>query len=368
MKTYENHKNYPKGAASLLIVVALSLILITIVIGITTLSIRQSRQALNTDLSNRALAAAKSATQDAALAALNDPQINYPNCNGSDARNSAGTVSSAEAKKFTQPLVSADAGNQTEIVCRTLVSTAPSITGQLKKDEDTQILLTLDTVARIGIVWNKEGVDSLSPSYNGSIYPSSYGYSNAAGLELSFVYWPKSGVNAPPGIKTFYVMPGNSDQSQLNSHKINGNSIVSSNCSSFLGSGYSCYLTLDTNNPNTITNLGINPATYNIAMRITARYAQATYQALFYKTTSENVGQDPPTANVQNTKAVIDVTAKVGNLYRRVQAEQPIGNLSFLDSVLYSGGSICKNLVVYDDHTSSPSVGNGKNDCGSIND
>ncbi|MFO0862925.1 MAG: hypothetical protein U0516_04380 [Candidatus Saccharibacteria bacterium] len=367
MKTFQSQKNYPKGATSLLIVVAVSLILITIVVGITTLSIRQSRQALNTDLSNRALAAAKSATQDAALAALNDPQINYPNCNGSGARNSVGTVSSAEAVKFTRPVVSADTGNQTEIVCRTLVSTAPSISGQLKKDEDTQILLTLDSVARIGIVWNKEGVDSVNPGYSGTIYPASSGYSNAAGLELSFVYWPKSGVNAPPGIKTFYVMPGNSDQSDLSSHRINGNSIVTSNCSSSLVDEYNCYLILDTNNPNTINNLGINPSVFNIAMRITARYAQATYQALFYKTTSEYVG-NPPTANVQNTKAVIDVTAKVGNLYRRVQAEQPIGNLSFLDSVLYSGGSICKNLVVYDDHTSSPSVGDGKNNCGGIND
>lgn len=324
MRSMQNLAKKRPGITSLLVVVGLALLLVGIISGVTVLSVREQRQATDTDQSNRAVQAAEASAREAAQALLSDPNIERGNCS-----NTAGTL----PEKYTP--TNQPAGSDLQVVCRTIKSQADTIEGQLNTDGATEFLLNIDNVQTINLRWLKRTATSTVSI--GNLYPAKSGYpANAASaMEITFFSWPKNLAGfGTEGIatKTYILVPGANNVNvtadapapQTNPGTVCNTAFVD----------YQCAATLNVQN---LT--GFDPTTYQYAVRVTARYKGTDFNARFFK----NTGQP---ANVRSSKAIIDVTARSGNLYRRIVAEKPIGELGFVNSVLGSATNICKNLAI----------------------
>ncbi len=330
----------PSGITSLLLVIAMSLIFVVMIVGLTSLSIRESRQAVYNDLSSRALEAAESSARDAAQWIDSNPGKSYPQCDGSD---TSGGLTQAQAGGLIQYKMDSSPTNPTSIVCRTVTLSTSTPTSTILRDQSTQIMTYLP---------NNTGVDSMSIAWSASsdlsvinipnisaanLYPTLDSYWNnnnnnnnyPAALEISAIYWTRTTpITSDLPINTSIIMPSKT------------------NCTTSLNTdGYYCHATI---NLNTLaTN---SPLSKNIVIRIRARYHKATYTAKFF--------YGPKPVMVQPANAHIDVTAKVGDLYRRITAEKPLSGLnrgnSYIDDVLYSDKNICKNLTVLGGALNSP--------------
>lgn len=349
----------PQGATSLLLVIGMALVFIVMITGLTSLSIRQSRQASNTDLSNRALATAEASARDAALWIQANPGKQYPECSSGDADT---TIKSLIAYTPTD-----STNNTTEIVCRTVTVSSPTPSGQIKKDESVQLFTYEPTAAVIDTMsfqWGK----------NSAVLPSTYeswptldkystDYPNApAVVELSLYYWPKNTTAISPidGIKVKTVLLRADSTEGVIIANGNIGRLGSPSCTTALNAaGYNCKVGI---NLSAVMDVA-TAKDYNIVAKLKPRYKDTDYQASFCIL---GTGQDSTTAcnsgakEVRSSRALIDVTAKVGSLYRRIQAETAVEGSSFFDDVLYSNSPIektetfCGNFAKKDDPSCSP--------------
>lgn len=357
----------PQGVTSLLVVIALSLVFIVMITGVTILSINEQRQASNTDLSNRALQAAQAAVRDAAQRLVANPLEEYPKCDGSGAVNYPSGTN--VMKDLIQPTLDISTDNQVSIVCRTVTRTADALEAPINQDNNFQVEAFRPSGAaptQLAVLWD-EGTSGIAKYQPSTYYVASAGYKNAAALELSIIYWKRTD-NAgtissgnPAQIFSALILPGLKDKSFQQPRPL-----IDSSCNStvVIGTGkYNCQLTGASVNVggrsigavdlNSI--VGGNADQYNIVVKIEPRYKDTdVYVQLFANGSPVKVLSD---------EAVIDVTAKVGNIYRRVSATKPVGSSSAVDSVLYTGGKICKTLQVDENHNPVPG-GNGQNNCG----
>lgn len=304
----------PVGATSLLIIVAISLVLVVIITGLTTLSIRESQQALSNDLSNRALAAAESEIRTSAQELANNPTLADSTCED-------------PAK-----VISDDPSNKTEIVCRTISSNATVVEREVKKDE-TSLIFVGNTSNNMKLYWGTDGNSTISDA---TLYPSSLSGTTPAMLELTFYYWSSaSGATISPttGINTKSMLIPPTTTPRDYSPSANNASITANVCGTATTTGtntYYCKLEIDLS-----TYIGANQ---NVVVQFRPRYKDVNYNSSFYNGATAQT--------VRPSTALIDVTAKVGDFYRRVQAQKTLENNSFVFDVLYSRSSICKNLEV----------------------
>ena len=355
----------PQGATSLLLVIGMALVFIVMITGLTSLSIRQSRQASNTDLSNRALATAEASARDAALWIQANPGKQYPECS------SGGTDPAIQSLIAYVP--TADSNNTTEIVCRTVTVSSTTPSGQIKKDESVQLFTYEPSGAGIDTMSFQWGKNSAVLADGFPAWPTLTDYNtlypNApAVVELSLYYWPKNATAISPidGIKVKTVLllasPSTTGDGSPGGVIIaNGNTgrLASSTCIAAYSTGYNCKVGI-----NLSAVMGVSATQYNIVAKLKPRYKDTDYQASFCPKgtttpTSANACIDNAVA-VRSSRALIDVTAKVGSLYRRITAETEIGGSSFFDDVLYSNSPIektetfCGNFTKKDDPACSP--------------
>ena len=355
----------PQGATSLLLVIGMALVFIVMITGLTSLSIRQSRQASNTDLSNRALATAEASARDAALWIQANPGKQYPECSSGD---TDPAISSLIAYTPTD-----STNNTTEIVCRTVTVSSKTPSGQIKKDESVQLFTYEPSGAGIDTMSFQWGKNSAVLADGFPAWPTLTDYNtlypNApAVVELSLYYWPKNATAISPidGIKVKTVLllasPSTTGDGSPGGVIIaNGNTgrLASSTCSTTLNSsGYNCKVGI-----NLTSIMNVNATQFNIVAKLKPRYKDTDYQASFCTLlagqNSTNACSDNAVA-VRSSRALIDVTAKVGSLYRRITAETEIGGSSFFDDVLYSNSPIektetfCGNFTKKDDPACSP--------------
>ncbi|GDX62753.1 hypothetical protein LBMAG34_2870 [Candidatus Saccharibacteria bacterium] len=346
------------GVTSILVVIAVTVILTIIIGGIAALTVRELRQASNTELSNRALQTAEAGVK-AMVQKLNaEPTYTKTDCTPGDFKN-----------------VVTDT-NQ-EITCITSTSQFNgNYESYLEKDNATQVFLgqaytstaadTANTPRYLKLSWNESSLDKPALSKypeNGELYPVSQEYNYPAAIELTIAYWPSGGLSDTNSkVATIFVMPGRNDEGFTNK---SGRTRLTTTCDPANGQ-YTC------TTGNTATKPGFDilsalgeplNSNYKFAVRIKPRYANTHFKLEAYN--SSNVA-----VNLQSSKAQIDVTAKVGNLFRRVKAEKvvlPSSVENVFDSVLFSGNnisdgsspSICKNIItkqnagVYEQVTSS---------------
>ncbi len=337
----------PAGITSLLFVLAISLVLIVMVGGIAALTVREQQQASNTELSNRALQTAEAGVKAAVAKLSTEPGYSNTSC-------------TAPANDTT--FSSLNITDQT-ITCATVTSIfSTTYEGFLETDRTTQFIY--DPVSSLGTVtpyylklsWNAPSLGD--PAANlaaftgtNSLYPAAgTNYANAAMVEMNIVYWPKANATAESFKNaTLLFAPGNNN---------NTNNPIANTCTGT--STYSCTTTNDGTNggfsienaiKSTMNIATFNPNLYNYAIRITPRYKDTHFSFAAYQTGGTAI------APAQSNKAQIDITAKVGNLYRRVKAEKiilPTAIETIGTSTLYAGrGSsdnvsygICKTAVV----------------------
>lgn len=346
---------FPAGATSLLVVVGLAMLLLVIVSGLTVLSIRESRQALNTDLSNRALAAASASAQDAAQLLNTSPTLQVNGCTGQNSEilnNTTGLT----AKDLQTPTLSNSADNQTTIQCRTITSVAPTFTQELIKDKSSTFFTYLPSnapISTMNLLWG-DGASEIN-SFAATVFPSGWPSATPAAMELTLIYWPKvsgqpvGNITSTPAdglpVRTVILLP----KSTSSDPSPNGaNTISNVNCDGNKQGvlrTYTCSSQIDL-----LSIIGARGGggNYNIVVKLKPRYVDSPIQVQFFSDPSTGSGN--PVA-IQSSIATIDVTAKVGDLYRRIQAQKPVGSNSFIDDVLYSNAKICKNLTVRQDYS-----------------
>ena len=345
----------PAGITSLLFVLAISLVLIVMVGGIAALTVREQQQASNTELSNRALQTAEAGVKAAVAKLSATPTYSKDTC---------GTAFS-NANDLGLSIT-----DQT-ITCATVTSLfSTTYDGFLESDRTTQFIYAPSALADIPyylkLSWNAPSLGDTAANiaaFGGSLYPiGDVSYTAAAMVEMNIIYWPKTtlagcqtGITATGtcGFKnaTLLFAPGNNTNNTKNP--------IANTC----GAGtYSCTTTNDgTNGGFSIENAikitmniaTFDPSKYNYAIRITPRYKSTHFAFTAYQTGGTTI------APAQSNKAQIDITAKVGNLYRRVKAEKiitPSAIETIGTSVLYAGltrptnqnllPDICKTIFV----------------------
>ena len=336
----------PKGITSILVVIAVAVILTTIIGGIAALTVREIRQASNTERSNRALQTAESGVKAMAQKLNTDPTYEKTTCDPT-----------AFSNILSDP-------NQ-QITCITSTSKFSGIYESfLDKDNATQVFLgeaytataadANNTPVYLKVSWNNKNLDNPQTStYTGPLYPASDGYNSPAAMEISLISWPNAGISGSNSeVGTIFLMPGRDDAGAalgLTGKPTAGQ--VKSTCN--LPNDYTC-----STNDTTAGKVGFNifaalgksqNTSTKFALRIKPRYANTHFKIEAYNAGGTLV-------NIQSSKAQIDVTAKVGELYRRVKAEKlvlPSSVENVFDSVLFAGNNkgdpagagICKNLI-----------------------
>ena len=339
----------PAGVTSLLFVLAISLVLIVMVGGIAALTVREQQQASNTELSNRALQTAEAGVKAAVVKLSDNPNYRKADCSTTADDTTFSAIGIADQS----------------ITCATVTSLfSTTYEGFLETDRTTQFIYDPTnspgtiTPYYLKLSWNAPSLgDPAAAALGGTLYPDAgAAYENAAMVEMNIVYWPKTSLS---GCTTGITATGTCSFKNVTllfapNNNSNTNNPIANTC----GTGtYSCTTNNDGANGGfsiaTATGiLAANVGNYNYAIRITPRYKGTHFALTGYKTGGIDI------APAQSNKAQIDITAKVGNLYRRVKAEKiitPSAIETIGTSVLYAGrGSsdassygICKTAAIY---------------------
>lgn len=324
-----------KGGASLLVTIVFALLLLGVVGGLATLSVRELRQASNTEQSNRALTAAESFVEKQAnlLVTADDPQSLYK-----DTCQKADIGTEADNLEITCYTVSAGKGDSAE--------------KSLARDQSFKLELKGLAVASMSIEWETKG-RKVGTFYPTDGWPAGMEGEAAvpAALETSFVWWNGSSItplNDPNGdfglpLMRYVTKPGRTTGP------------IATECSNdaAYAGGYYCRTSSNVQ----LQQVTGQPTVGNLVVKVTPRYSSANIRLKFFDAAGKQLEIPLP-------YATIDVTARANNLYKRVVATKdldPSSSFSFLDgNVLFSGENICKDLIVGAD--SKPvNGGNGKN-------
>lgn len=347
------------GATSLLVVLGLGLFMIVLVSGIAALSLREQQQARNTEFSNRALQTAEAGVKAAVQKLSSNPNFTKEGC--------------APGVDFENVIPNNDL-NQ-EITCIEIKNKFSAYEGFSEQDKATQLIIETPATDKgpnsIQLNWHSNTLDENLASYaygSNAFYPVVQGYNYAASIEMNFIFWPRntnfngSDLTKQMQTATIFFTPGRPDQSQPS----NG---VDSMCQGQPGvtvSGdYRCVTKSAVSNTGFDLSRALRIPTgtsqdYNMVVRIKPRYEKTHFQFIAYDADGKQIG-------IKSTRAQIDVTARTGDLYRRIKAEKvivPTSLESLFDSVLYAGNgsndnssrNICKNLVVRADGSLAPTT------------
>jgi Tfp pilus assembly protein PilX len=352
-----------EGVTSILVVIAVAVVLTIIISGIAAVTVRELRQASNTELSSRALQTAEAGVKSIVQKLNSDPTWRTTGTQTTTNGVTTGDISACATKSEEVSVLNTGISDTSQtITCAVVKSNFNgSYESYLEKDKATQVFLgeaytsissnATNTPQYLKISWNEESLDKPTKSVypeNGDLYPVTEGYEYPAAMEITIISWPSSGLSATNAeVATIFVMPGRADEGYTNK---TGRTQVATNCN---GTPYKCNTNNASNKPgfDIFAALG-KPAnnTTKFAVRVKPRYANTHYKIEAYNSESQPV-------NIASSKAQIDVTAKVGNLYRRVKAEKvvlPSSVENVFDSVLFAGNNvrgdtpgkdICKNIV-----------------------
>lgn len=346
--TYQIMRAKRPGVTSLLFVLAIGLVLVVMVAGIAALTIREQQQSSNTELSSRALQTAEAGVKAAVQKLEADPGYSKATC--ADTGN-----------EFTN--LSTESGTNQSITCITVNNAYTGrYEGQIDVD-NTQDFYTGPSIISgltsglkyLRLRWNNTSLgDPTAVNYAGNLYPAYDNYTNPAFIELSLIYWRKDNpVSNPFRVQTFILAPV---QTAGLGNTRDG---VESVCSATNPSAYKCGTVdftsggITYNGFNVGTALGLTDAElnqHNFAIRVQPRYKGTHIQV-------EASNASNTAINFTSNYAQIDVTAKAGNLYRRVKALRPNRNAALSDvltSAIFSGAgpdnnanrNICKNFAV----------------------
>jgi hypothetical protein len=310
-----------RGVVSLMITIIIGLLLITITVSMVILSIGEQRQAQNTDQSTKAFYAAQGGEEFMLYGLVN--RIAAKNYSDYNADCSDATLQPAYLDPPGTP-----PGTGASITCQRILFTDNNVTGSLAKDVSDEVSAGSGAIYdSANVYWGSAadgaiaGACSLSPARTG-----------AAPLEVVIVKYT-SASNAPGavGSRNVVLCPVSGGAAPVIDLGDNTKGQVSVPCTFGPGNaGYACKFSF------THTAADIN----SYILRMRPRFIGTNYRVDFTKLGAA--------VNVPSGYATVDVTAKTGDVYRRIAHRIKLQNglAAGLDYVLYSDDNICKNFSV----------------------
>lgn len=344
-----------QGAVSLLSVVIFATIITVVIAAYIHSAINQQNEASNYDFGTRAYYSAESGVQDAIRGIRTDTELKT---NGQDT---------------CQPLTNGDSIAQTPgqiggndfglgYTCQLMDLRPKQVTGTVGDQLNTTLRLNpVNPSGQYNAVINWSKTDSAAAEElqgrtdtSKAFYPRDRwkNDSNTAihpVMRVSVISIPKASFNRGAIKQNVFFLnpvsgvPGgntNADFSQAQAGSQDPAVIVTnSECRSnktTAFNGYSC--------ERTIRLVGYDFAAYNVYLRMHSVYGETGFRVTLIK------NSDSRPVELANTQAVIDVTGKASNVYRRVQQTVPIdGGVStdtWPDASLVAGDGICKLFKV----------------------
>lgn len=353
------------GVATLIGVTLTSFLILIITLAVTALMVGELRQAEDAENSVTAYYAAQSGVEDAMQTIKNklatgDLSSLSQNCSTTG---SGGPYDTA---------VSALNVNRQKITCLSVLSYTDSIESVVGKDQTVQFDLSgADSVGatKISLDWD---VDPLGQGSNNFTNPTISG-SPAANtppiMEVTLTnYFPGQPTTVPDPSQSAYLDPAHP---ATNNFTYTSTLVLLPQCTSAISPGgcpaYSstpdipyntyvqnistnpyktqCYIVAPNDRRCRINLTNVTPrAGYRTVVTLRARNAAANFRFAAFDGASMN---HPITLPVKN--AQVDVTAQVGDSFRRVRTEVPVRTGSFATSVLYGDQSVCKQFNLLDE-------------------
>jgi Tfp pilus assembly protein PilX len=306
------------GMVAMITTIIVSILLVIIVTSMTSLMIGELRQASDGDQSIRAYYAAEAGVEDALLKIKKDIAAGIALSGGGACVSSGAALGSVE------------------YTCQRIIYDTNTVEGRLAKEQSLQIDLSTaapsPVVQSVKVSWNQDGIDAPVPFTPIANFPEGNNWGNRpAVMELSLASYPDN-PNFSLGqidYQTTVLKPSNAGAGMSFSN-ISNSGPISVNCAP--ARPYTCQAVVS----------GLSP-TRRYVLRLRPRYAGTRYQVQAF--TCPNAACGPST--VADQFATVDVTARAGDVFRRVVVKMPVRAGAYnVDYVLWSDTDICKNFKV----------------------
>ncbi len=312
------------GAASLLTVIFLSLLITVVALSFVRLTVVEQRQSSDDDLTKRAFYAAESGVEDAKRAI---------------AKYQAGTLASlnesvCDPAEGDGELIN-EPGLESRYTCQLIDLTAPNFQALIPAWQSVQVPLKSSSgFTQVRISWHTEedGAYSVRSSTLGN-WEAVSGW-NYPAMPRAFFFWHPNGVFNGAGSLSQSVIFFNPDGGGVSTHNLSDENATSdAQCqSSVPAGGYACSVTVT----------GFSSAN-SYFLRLSALYRSAHVQI-------ELLDASGTPVDMQGAQAVVDVTGKAGDAFRRVEARVALSSSDILpDYALQSAENICKRFFIIDD-------------------
>lgn len=338
---YKRLKQNQRGAVSMITVIFVSILLTVITTSFIRLAINEQRESTDDDLTTRAFYAAESGVEDA-ITAIKAKNVQHANECTPSSGPGTGNLSADLATAYT---------------CQLIDMTPTSYQAQLAENQSVFFVLDSgsDNIQSFTVSWHEygdggNGTDVIERSASSILPPkadwhdsSSPAVSYPAMMRLQVLEVPDSGVDRAAiegGAKTVFLNPVNDVGSSTFTSLPDG-SLVDAHC--------------DTTGPPA-------PGTYICSMKITGLDdASNTYylrlRSLYRESNVKVIAETSGGSVVAlvNAQAVIDVTGKASDVYRRVEKRVSLQNTSLWpDFTILSAEDICKDFVITDSANGDP--------------
>lgn len=314
-----------RGAVSMLTVIFLALLLTIITTSFVRLSVTEQRQSIDDDLTTRAFYAAESGVEDAkrAIAEFQEGNITEAELYGNECRPAQGLSSDLDLANLA-----------TEYTCQ-LIDLSPA-DFQAALDEWQSVTIPLrgvDPFSQITIEWHiYDGGPYSRRASSATNLPRVSAWGDApAMLRAGFFSVPSAaGFNGSDvSLSTVFINPDSSGSTVDPFSAANDGTVVNGGCTSSPVEGeYACSMTL--------SNFNSSRDNY---LRLQSLYKGTNVRVTLGGTLFDDV------------QAVIDVTGRAGDVFRRVEARVSLINNEYPlpDIALWSNSEICKDFTVTDD-------------------
>lgn len=347
-----------KGAVALLTVVIFSIIITIVVTAYSRIAVVQQQESIKFDLSTRAYYAAEAGVQDA-IRELRGPgklkDDGRPDECGEDLTDTVVEVDSTSPDlAYTCQLIEV---SPSDVVAKTDISKAVLFEVRPKNDPKAGVNYYID------VYWSKQQKDLSSPAelvprndYPSKLFPKRADWLGSGGAKVhplmrtvfirvnettpltrnsfkqnTFFLNPTTSKDAVPTLD-FGASPQNRNTAILNTECVDSNKTLTD------GDGYSCWRRIKIDYSEFIGK--------RVFIAFTSEYDTTDIKFGFKGDEGGTIGP----LELKNSQAVIDVTAKAGSVFRRVQQRVPLSNnyseSDFSADALVAGDGICKHFIV----------------------
>lgn len=324
-----------KGVVSMLTAVFFSILILIVTLGTLLVQTRELRQSTDVDQSVVAFSAAQAGLEKALLELKANPNLRQSCQENSDAR-----------PVFDNPEV--------EITCVEIANSSSVGTGTMVQERAHHYDWSGARLEKVVLQWhNGDPTYTSNPEYAQTSLPNRARWTAPAlpaVIEAVVYSYPDGIINySQIRAKTFLIRPtAGSGVTTINYSTSATGSFHTVGCNTANANGYRCEVWID------------RLPTDNVVVRMRSRYADAPYVALFYPLACPNPSECQP-EKMPNSGVSVDVTARAGDVFRRVTAVTNPGvpfEQGLIDYVILSNTNICKNLTIRSNRTTAGNLGN----------